>query len=59
MEFDIRTLVFIGSQVAFVATVVNSNRQHVQALRESNKELKDWLKELQDKLNDIRVKVGV
>ena len=43
---------------AIAVSIVVTNRNHIQMLKESNRELKSWLTSLQREFNELRVKVG-
>jgi hypothetical protein len=58
IELDVRTVMFVTTQVITVAVVVVTNKVHIQALRDSNAELKMWVQEVQAQLTDLRIKVG-
>jgi hypothetical protein len=59
MEFDIKTGIFIGSQIVIVATVISGNRHHIKSLNEANHKIERWVKELQTEVTNLRIKVGV
>ena len=58
VELDMRTMMFVTTQVITVAVVVVTNKIHIQALRDSNAELKVWVSEVREQLTDLRIKVG-
>ena len=58
LTLDLKTLVFLLSQFAFVVVMVNNNRNTAKYLKEQTNELKEWLKELQRTVNNLRAKVG-
>ena len=58
IELDVKSVVFVMTQVITVAVVVITNKVHIQALRDSNAELKRWVLEVQAQLTDLRIKVG-
>lgn len=59
MEFVLKDVFYIATQLVIVTSVVVTNKQNIAYLKKENAEHKSLLKELQDKLNDIRVKVGI
>jgi hypothetical protein len=59
MEFDIKTAIFIASQIVIVSTVISGNRHHIKSLNEANHKIETWLKELQTEVTNLRIKVGI
>ena len=59
MEFKIKDLMFIATQVVIATTVIVTNKQSINYLKQESADTKDWLKQLQETVTELRVKIGL